>query len=399
MQSSSPSNDTSVDSIRRYEQYAKVDPKNVSLQLQLGDLYHQAGRFDDALAAFARCLEIEPGNVQARSRTASVMISQHRFADAESVLSELVAAGDTDPALQHNLGLAIYFQHRFDEARKHFASAAEAGLAAPSNFAYLARSLHHLGEMDAAIAAGASWANAAPSIESKSYLALLHMDGGDMQVGNRLGLEVLQQDASNVDANVVVGSASMEHQQADRARACFDIALKRDPENGRAWLGMGLVHLYDQQTPEAIAALANAARIFPDNAGIAVTYGWSHIIAKDAVNAEQAFEKALEVDRTFSESHAGLAAALALQGKLDRAQESLLLARRLDRHSIGADVAESFLRAAQGQQQEASDIFAHMLKKSPQKGVLPLIDQLRIYTNKKGPLRKQKAASTRRLDS
>jgi tetratricopeptide (TPR) repeat protein len=237
--------------------------------------------------------------------------------------------------------------------------------------------------MQNAIEAGTRWADAAPGVASKSYLALLHIDGGDVKTALRLGEEVLAEDRENIDANVAVGSASMESQETRRARECFEAALRHDPENGRAWLGMGLVHMYDQEPQKAIAALANAARIFPDSAGIAVTYGWSFVIALDAAGAEQAFLKALTVDRTFSEAHAGLAAALALQGKVDGAHASLELARRLNRHSIAADVADSFLKAARGQQQEAIDAFAAMLKKSPREDILPLLDQLRIYTKKK----------------
>jgi tetratricopeptide (TPR) repeat protein len=383
------------ENIGRYEQYAKSDPQNVSLLLQLGDLYHQAGRFDDAFACFERCLALEPGNARASGRKGLVMISQHRFADAEAILAKAANEGDRDPALLHNLGLAVYYQHRWGDARKYFADAATKGLMAPSNFAYLARALHHMSEMPDAIKACESWMELARDDASKSYLALLHTDGGNMDTARRLGLEVLAQDAANVDANVAVGSASIERQESDLARSCFGLALSRDPENGRAWLGMGLVHLYDQETPQAIHALESAARIFPDNAGIAVTLGWAHLIDKNAAAAEQAFENALRVDRTFAESHAGLAAALALQNKLDRAQEEIKLAKRLDPGSIGADVAKTFLLSAQGQQRQATDVFTNVLKQSPRKGVAPLIEQLRIYTRKKGPIQSLRANSSK----
>ncbi len=327
------------------------------------------------------------------------MISQHRFTDAEEQLRALIDGGDRDASLLHNLGLALYFQHRFEEARQCFAAAAEGGLEVPSNFAYLARSLHHLGEIELAIAAGERWLATASGGESTSYLALLHLDAGNMQTASRLGIEALEQDATNVDANVVVGSTSMEHQDADRARKCFEIALQRDQDNGRAWLGMGLVHLYDQEPQQAVQALTAATQIYPGNAGMAVTLGWAHIVANDAIGAEHAFNNALAVDHTFAESHAGLAAALALQGKLDRARESLVIARRLERHSIGADIAESFLRSAEGEEQQAADIFAHMLKKSPRKGVPPLIEQLRLYSSKKGALRKGGSALKGQPDS
>jgi tetratricopeptide (TPR) repeat protein len=375
--------DALQENIKRYEQYANVDPRNASLQTQLGELYHQAGRFDEALSTFERCLAIEPGNAAARSRIANVLISQHRFGDAEKLLSAMLAAGDSNPALLHNLGLAVYFQHRWTDARKFFSDAAKGGLKVASNFAYLSRTLHHLGEMPEAIAACERWAALSSDTHSKGYLALLHMDNDNLAAAGKIANEVLSQDPGNVDANVVAGSAAMEVQDAERARVCFSTAINKDPENGRGWLGMGLVHLYDQELLDAARALENAVRIFPDNVGIAVTLGWAHITAQDPASAEKVFGKALLVDRTFCESHAGLAVALALQNKLEQAQTELTLAKRLNPESIGASMAETFILAAQGKQQQAGDVFGNLMKRSPQAGAPSLIEHLNTYATKK----------------
>ena len=378
-----PSQQELEQAIQRYEKYAQADAGNVLLQLNLGDLYHQAGRFDDAIARYEQCISQEPHNKVARSRLASVMISQHRFADAEKALRDVMASGESDAALIHNLGLALYYQERWEEARQCFQDAAVRGLNVPVNFAYLARTLHQLGLMPEAIEAGQRWMALAKDARSKSYLALLYMDDNDIAKGHELAADVLRESPDDVDANVVAGAYSMERQEAQDARARFETALRYDKENGRAWLGLGLVHLYDQEHTQAIEALENAARIFPDNPGIVVTLGWAKLIAKDAAGAERVFEQALRVDRNFSESHGGLAAALAFQGKLDRAQEEINLAKRLDPRSFGADIAKTALLASQGNQQAASDVFARMLERSPQQGVAPLIEQLKIYATKR----------------
>lgn len=97
--------------IQRYEKYARVDTGNAVLQLSLGDLYHQAGRFAEAIACYERCLAQAPDHKAARSRLASVLISQHRFAEAEESLRRLIAEGESDPGLLHNLGLTLYYQN------------------------------------------------------------------------------------------------------------------------------------------------------------------------------------------------------------------------------------------------------------------------------------------------
>jgi tetratricopeptide (TPR) repeat protein len=370
--------------IERYEKFALVDSTNAPLQLSLGDLYHQAGRFDDAIAAYGRCLDISPGHPAARSRTASVMISLHRFADAEKILSELIAGGETDAALFHNRGLAQYYLAQYDDAITSFVEADGRELKSPSNLTYWARSLHHLGKLPEALEICRRWVEIDPGAESKSYLALLTMDNGNPQEAGELALEVLKQNPENVDANIVAGSARTERQEMDEARSNFETALAGQKENGRAWLGLGLVHLYNQEIPEAIDALKNAVRIYPDNPGIIGTLGWAQLIARDFVASEKTFEQALKVDRTFSESHGGYAAVLAVQGKADLAQHEIKIAKRLDPNSFGADFAQSVIMANQGQQQAGAEHFAKALDRTPREDLLPLIDQLRIYATKKG---------------
>lgn len=370
-------------SIERYEQYVKVDPDNILLCMNLGDLYHQAGRLDDAIACYERCSSMQPEHPGVRSRIAAVMITQHRFADAEKVLRELLANGESDAALLHNLGLTLYYQKRWDEARSCFADASDNGLKAPMNYAYLARTLHQLGTMPEAIEAGRAWSESAQDIESKSYLALLYLDSGNTEGGRQLALDVLQTSPQDVDANVVAGVASAERQDNSDARAHFETALRHDSENGRAWLGLGLTHLYEQENEKAIDALENAVRIFPDNPGILVSLGWAKLIAKDPTGAERVFEHALQTDRNFGESHGGLAAALAFQQKLDRAQEEIKLARRLNPRGFGAEIAQTILLAVQGHEQAATEVFAKMLERSPQDGIAPLVEQLRIFSSKR----------------
>ena len=368
--------------IQRHEGYVKHDAANPLLQLTLGDLYHKAGRLDEALARYTQCLTLNPSHAAARSRITSVMISQHRFAEAEKTLKELIDGGESDAALLHNLGLTLYYQHRFEEAARCFADAGAHGLGIPANAAYLARTYHHLERMDEAIAACRQWVEQGGNVAAKSYLALLEMDDGNTERAREIALTVLAESPQDIDANVVVGASSVERQETKEARAHFETALRQDRENGRAWLGLGLVHLHEQEHRQAIEALANAARIYPDNPGIIVTLGWAKIIAKDPAGAEQTFQQALNVNRNFSESHGGLAAAHAFQGKLDQAQAEINLAVRLDPKGFGAEIAKTAVLALQGQKQNATEVFARMLERAPKEGALPLIEQLRIYSTK-----------------
>ena len=382
--------------IERYEQYVKADANNVVLWLNLGDLYHRAARFDRAIECYERCLEQNPAYAPARGRLASVLISRHRFGDAEKILRALIDGGDTDPALFHNLGLALFYQDRWAEARDCFAQAKEHNLKVPANYAYLARALHHLGLTADAIEACRAWSELSDGPDSKGYLALLEMDNGNMMRARELAAAVLAQNGEHVDANLVAGSSSVERQEMRDARTHFEIVLRQSKDNGRAWLGLGLVHLYEQEHAKAIQALDQAVRSIPDSPGIIVTLGWAHVAAKDVVVAERVFQQAIAVDRNFGESHGGLAVAYAFQRKIDLAQSEIRVATRLDPAGFGAAFAKTIILKLQGQQQAATELLARLFEQAPAAGMPTLIEQLRLYGAKQLQLGKPAAPLPKR---
>ena len=91
-----------TDKIALYEAMVQKDPDNTLIQLNLYDLHHQAGNFEEAAAGFMALLADEQYGRTARSNLAKVRLSQSEFEDAEWLFNELVEAGETDPALFHN---------------------------------------------------------------------------------------------------------------------------------------------------------------------------------------------------------------------------------------------------------------------------------------------------------
>lgn len=363
----------------KYEAYVKTDPKNPLLWLSLGDLYHQLSRFDDAISCYERSLTESPNLHAARSRIAAVMISQHRFEAAEDQLRQLLNDSGKDPALLHNLGISLFYQERWQDAHDCFAEAEAAGLRAPTNYAYASRALHHLGKMPEAIDACRKWIETQTTPQSKGYLALLEMDEGNMAVAHELALEALSQAPDQTEAAIVVGNAAVERQEMAPAAARFNGVLRQEPDNGRAWLGIGLVHLYEEKHDLAIEALEKASRLMPRNSGTIVALGWARLASRDAVGAERTFRHAIEVDRAFGEAHGGLATALAFQAKVDPAREAIKTAMRLDKANFGAAFAHTVLLKMHGKDQQAQDLLAKLLQQRPAPSAPALIDHLLLH--------------------
>jgi tetratricopeptide (TPR) repeat protein len=371
--------------IGRYESYVQADPGNPLLWVNLGDLYHKMSRFDEAIACFERCLHDHPQYRSARSHLASVMLSQHRFGDAESVLRGLLREAQEDPALLFNLGLSLYYQKRWAEAQACFTDAATQGLAVPDCYAYLARCHHQRGEMGEAIKYCQQWIDAARTAESRGYLALLHMDSGDLVEAQKLAAEVLLTSPDDTNAAIVSATVSIESQEIALAVEQFERVLAREPDNARAWLGVGLARLYQQRHQESIAALEKAVQLIPDSVGIRVTLGWAELASRDLGRSEQVFRGALEIDHNFGEAHGGLASALALQMRIDEAREAIRRARRLDPNGFGAVFAQTVVLKLQGKDKMATEILANLLQQAPRLDGKTLIEQIEIFTRKHPP--------------
>src|SRR5262249_43560156 len=144
----------------------------------------------------------------------------------------------------------------------------------------------------------------------------------------------------NTDARVVVANCLLEQQEVERAHAHFQNVAAAEPDNARAWIGLGLVQLYQQQPKLAVQTLQKALTIIPDNYGTVVTIGWAKLADKDYAGAERSFSHAIGMNRGFAESHGGLASALVLQRRTEEARQAIALAQRLDRNAFGAAFAQ-----------------------------------------------------------
>ena len=371
--------------ISRYESYVRVDPGNALLWVNLGELYHQTSRYDEAAACFERCVLDHPEFASARSGLASVMLSRSQFPEAERLLRGLLVDKPDDPALLFNMGLSLYYQRRGAEAEQCFGRALCLGLTSPDCYAYLARCRHLAGDMDAAIEYCQEWIAAAGDATSRGYLALLYLDKGDLAGAQEIARAVLGSAPDNIHAGLVLGTASIESQEIEQASALFERILEREPDNARAWLGVGLARLYLQRATEAVSAMERACELIPDSVGIRVTLGWTHVAARDVMGGERVFRDAVRIDHNFAEAHGGLATALALQTRIDQARESIRKARGLDAKGFGAMFAQSIILKLQGHERTATEILANLFLQSPRPDGKTLIEQIEIFTRKHPP--------------
>lgn len=105
-------------------------------QANLGTLYRDRGKPDDARAAFTKAIEIDPTFVPAVIALAELKRGQDDESGAEAVLHKSLDANSSSGALWHALGLSLIRQKRLSEAMVALAKAAELAPEAP-HFSYV----------------------------------------------------------------------------------------------------------------------------------------------------------------------------------------------------------------------------------------------------------------------
>lgn len=370
--------------ITRYRAYLAADPGNVLLRLNLGDLLHRAGRFDEAEACFTACSDDPTYGRAARGHLAKLRLSQNRLAEAEVLLRALIDGGDGDPVLQHNLGIALYGQQRWADAQVAFEAARGQGRPTAAALRYLAYSLHQQNRGAEAHALAQAWLEAAPSDEAMGYLALLDLDIGQREAAEQHADEALRLNPDNVDAAYVKSVGLIQRQDMDKAERLLTRVLERQPQSFRALQGLGMVCYYRQQFDQAIQYLERALKVVPNQVGTLVTIGWAHVAKKDLMHAERAFRRAVAASPSFGEAHGGLATALALQRRVKEAAESAERARRLDRRGFGATYAQSILLALQGREDAAVDLVERALERPLGPDNVNLSEAIATYVTRQG---------------
>lgn len=373
------------DAIRRFESYIKADPENELIWTSLGDLYHQAGRFDKAIACFEKCLMLDDGNMIARGRLANVLISQHRFDEAEKMIRSIVKQTGEDNALLHNLGLTLFYQKRFEEAWELFKQARGQGLRAPANLAYMVYSLHMNNDTAEALRLAEIWREESPGPKTEGYISLMELDHGDMDAARERARKVLREESANADANTVMGTWHMEQHEVERAVSHFEKVVSSDPANPRGWQGLGLAYMYRQDFAKAIRTFEKVQTLMPDNATNHLLIGWAKLAGKDAIGSEKSFRDAVKANRNFGEAHGGLATALVFQNRLEEARTEIKKAMGLDPKGFGAVFAQAISMQLKGQGRQAVKLAAKVLEQSPVPRSKPLIEHIQHYIRTQTP--------------
>lgn len=362
--------------LERTQSYLAQDPDNLSLLARAIDQAITAG---DAVAARAyadHALRLRPGDPFFAFRAARVLVAERDYDAAIPALEALLAA-------HPSVHIASVLAQCHIAQGRHVAAA---DLLAPFGAdpemtqeaaVQLVRSLHHAGRLDEARTfIERETARFGDNPYFNSAASLIYFDLSDAPTARRLADKASAQGAEPIEALVVQASLALVDDRA-RAKVLFDKVLAVSPNEGRSWVGLGMASMMNRDFRAAQAQLERARQAMPAHIGTMHTLAWCRLFQDDIDGAAREFEAALAQDRTFGESHGGIATIHAVRGEREEAEREIEVALRLDPASLSARYAQMVLSGVTRDPERFREMTMRLLAQRPMSGGGTVADAVR----------------------
>lgn len=348
--------------MQRLLTYLQQDPGNRQLREDAIRLAHDLARWDIARELLDAGLALQPQAGTLRALNGFSYLQASQPADAERELWAALSLGVEPAGIRYNLALAIFLQRRYLEALEHL-SAPLLPFELPMVSVLRARCLHHLQRLDEAVAeCEAHLKRVGADAEASGLLALLLLDQGRRELARAYATAVVRDLPSQLEARLVLASLQLSAGDVSEARPAFEQLLRDHPRCGRARLSLALIELNEMRLPQAQRESELAVKEMPEHIGSWHVLGWALLLQNQIAAASSAFERALSIDRSFGESHGGIAVIAAFEGRDDDARASIKRALRLDPSSLAARYAQIVLLQRDGSPQQARALFESVLE-------------------------------------
>ena len=346
----------------RYSGFLEQDPANSTLIGEVAELHLQLGASMEARRLLEQGLVQFPQEPGLRFRLATVGLATGALEESIALLTGLLAETPNSNVIAYNLGYAYVLARRFVEAKEVLCRIPEKSIDAPGAPILLARTLHHLDELDTATAIMQRYLAAYPQhAEAAGVLALLNLDSENAEEAKKWAAITLAADPDNLDGLLTDGALALAVQDEQRAMTTHQHAVARHPRSGRAWSGLGLTQMLALNLEAAVQDLERAVQYMPNHIGTWHALAWCQLMRHDLVAAEHSFEESLKIDRSFAETHGGLAVIALQRGDRSSAEMSVRRALKLDPQSFAGRFAESLLQAQAGNNAVAKHQFQKIL--------------------------------------
>jgi tetratricopeptide (TPR) repeat protein len=333
------------DAIAAYKEVLTIDPVNSPALISLGYAYRAEGHGQDAERCFQRLMKIDPSSYVPYLALGDLYTAERSFAKAQAAYAKgyelapkqpLIVAGGLNAAVEgHDMNIGAQWESRVTEEmtkepellreeerylsfKGDYTQSADIGekaiQALPTDrdvVVYLGYDLLHLGRYDDLLKLTAKYNNVLAKEPDIPLLAgYVHKHNGQLEQARLDFSDVLHRDPSVVTAYVNRGFVLDDLHQPAEAATDFESALKREPNDGEAHLGLAYAELASRRLQSALRQANLAGKALGDSKDIhvirATAYGLEGMLAKAAVE----YRAAIRFTPDDAALHLGLGHAL-----------------------------------------------------------------------------------------
>jgi tetratricopeptide (TPR) repeat protein len=341
----------------------EFDTDNLELRRECVSAALQQGDFDAAMSLTDEGLRRTPKSDALLFDKANIFIGRGEFAAAIGILDRFRGLDPDNPGVLQNLALCNYCLGDFSKSHPDLEVLYAAGDRSAGVVRLLVSSCHHLGLLERAIAvADENQSLARLDSALAGVYALAYLDSSRAADAAQFAAISLRANPNGIDALTVKATLSLAAGDIDRARIEFEGILNRNPQVGRAWIGLGSMALLKKDFSQAKSDLVRGVEFMPAHVGSWHMLGWTHFALGELAEAEHIFRHALALDRNFAETHGALASIAAIRGDAVQAEEMIAIALRLDSRSLAARFAQSVLTSRSGDSAASQQLVAGALR-------------------------------------
>jgi predicted O-linked N-acetylglucosamine transferase (SPINDLY family) len=290
--------------------------------VQTGLAHHQAGRLEQANAAYQQALHENPNHPDALHLLGMLahLVNDHEL--AYDLISLALHANPGSAVFHCNLGTVLQAQGKLDDAVASFRQALHIDPGNALLHYNLGHALQTQGQLRAAAASYRQAIALAPQhVESLSNLGHTLLALNDVEQAVECYRRALSCAPDLAEMHFNLGAALNRQGKLDEAIECYCNAIARFADYAQAHCNLGAAWLAKGRFDDAVASYRRAIAINPKlteahyNLGIALQ-------AQDQLDAALAsYLRALELQPNFVEGYCNLGNALRAQGRLDDAVE------------------------------------------------------------------------------
>lgn len=375
---------------------AVLTPDSPGINLNLGNLLEDLGRYTEAEACFQRAIELQPDYASAHQNLASVLTILNRLDEAEAEYRKAIELRQDNPLAYSSLGKILVTMNRRSEAEQCFRKAIELAPQYPPLYHSLAmlleqqnrtreaeasyrESIRRCATADTSSAAYLANILSTEQIDLQQAEAAARHDLGLMLVGqNRLEeAEALYRSAIEIkpdlaQAHRTLGDLLSGSRRFDEAEACYRESLRIDPSDTATYINLANLLAGQNQFDEAEALYRKVIETFPNVKMPKAHLSLGALLYRQGrlEEAEASLRKAVELQGDLPTAVSNLGGVLVERKKYEEGEMYLRRAIAIDPKYVSPYMNLTVLLRRQGRHDEAETLLRNGLQQLENDGTL-----------------------------